>query len=130
MRRFEAEEPRPSSLNPLPLAAAEIINVVAGGLPLSAERATHPKGLDSLSLTATDRLARSHGVMSSGARSDDSVGGPAKLSEARTASAQACLLGQRIELSHGRAAPDGRGRGQWPCDHRWTALATYPTVKV
>ena len=64
-RSLETELPRPSSLDPLPPSAAEIISAVAGRLPLSAERPTHPKGLDSPSLIAKRRLVRPHGVMSS-----------------------------------------------------------------
>ena len=47
---LEAKPPRLSLPDPLPPAAAEIINTVAGRLPLSGERPTHPKALVSPSL--------------------------------------------------------------------------------
>ena len=50
MRWLESKPPRLSSLDPLPLAAAEIISTVAGQLPLSGERPIHPKVVISSSL--------------------------------------------------------------------------------
>lgn len=62
-----SDPPLPSRLDLLPLAAAEIINTVAGRLALSAERPNHTNDLVSLSLIATERIARPHGIMPSDA---------------------------------------------------------------
>lgn len=62
-----SDPPLPSRLDLLPLAAAEIINTVAGRLALSAERPNHTNDLVSLSLVATERIARPHGIMPSDA---------------------------------------------------------------
>ena len=60
-----SDPPLPARLDLLPLSAAEIIITVAGRLAFSAERPNHTSGLVSLSLVATERLARTHVVMSS-----------------------------------------------------------------
>ena len=49
-RWLESKPPRLSLLDPLPLAATEIISTVAGRLPLSGERPIHPKVAISSSL--------------------------------------------------------------------------------
>ena len=57
------DPPRHSSLDPVPLQAAEIMNMVAGRLVLFAERPTHTKALVSLGLFAKRPSRPTAGVM-------------------------------------------------------------------
>lgn len=63
-RSLGSDSPLPSRLDMLALSAAKIIDTVADRLAFSAEHPNHTSGLVSLSLIATDRLARLHGMMS------------------------------------------------------------------